>query len=205
VQNQGSFESEALDMARVNSVELPGVDIATLDQGAKVNIGVAGILAQRPLMAECLGAFSHAVIHSGTLPRRLVELIRLRIAFHNQCRSCMAIRYREALEDGVTDDLVCSLENPQEAPDLTPAERAVLRFADLFATNHFAIDDSVYDDLRQYYTEGELVEIGLNCALDVGIGRLAATWHVIDDLSDDIRNADGKVLTPWGQPQLIVS
>jgi AhpD family alkylhydroperoxidase len=192
-------------MARVNSVELPGVDIAALDQGAKVNIGVAGILAQRPVMAERLGAFSDAVIHSGTLPRRLVELIRLRIAFHNQCRSCMAIRYREALEDGVTDDLVCSLEKPQEATDLTQAELAALRFADLFATNHLAIDDSVYDDLRQYYTEGELVEIGLNCALDVGIGRLAATWHVTDDLSDDIRNSDSKILTPWGQPQLIVS
>jgi AhpD family alkylhydroperoxidase len=192
-------------MARVNSVELPGVDIAALDQGTKVNIGVAGILAQRPVMAECLGAFSDAVIHSGTLPRRLVELIRLRIAFHNQCRSCMAIRYREALEDGVTDDLVCSLETPQEAPDLTPAERAALRFADLFATNHLAIDDVIYDDLRQYYTEGELVEIGLNCALDVGIGRLAATWHVTDDLSDDFRDGDGKILTPWGQPQLIVS
>jgi AhpD family alkylhydroperoxidase len=205
VQNQGSFESEAQDMARVNSVELPGVDIAALDQGAKVNIGVAGILAQRPVMAERLGAFSDAVIHSGTLPRRLVELIRLRIAFHNQCRSCMAIRYREALEDGVTDDLVCSLEKPQEATDLTQAELAALRFADLFATNHLAIDDSVYDDLRQYYTEGELVEIGLNCALDVGIGRLAATWHVTDDLSDDIRNSDSKILTPWGQPQLIVS
>jgi AhpD family alkylhydroperoxidase len=196
---------EAHDMARVHSVELPGVDIAGLDQGAKVNLGVAGILAQRPVMAERLGAFSDAVIHSGSLPRRLVELIRLRIAFHNQCRSCMAIRYREALEDGVTDDLVCSLEKPQDAPDLTPAERAALRFADLFATNHLAIDDSVYDDLRQYYTEGELVEIGLNCALDVGIGRLAATWHVTDELNQDFRNGDGKILTPWGQPQLIVS
>jgi AhpD family alkylhydroperoxidase len=192
-------------MARVNSVELPGVDMAALDQGTKVNVGVAGILAQRPVMAESLGAFSDAVIHSGTLPRRLVELIRLRIAFHNQCRSCMAIRYREALEDGVTDDLVCSLEKPQEASELTPAERAALRFADLFATNHLAIDDSVYEDLRRYYTEGELVEIGLNCALDVGIGRLAATWHVTDDLPEEVRNADGEILTPWGQPQLIVS
>ncbi len=68
-----------------------------------------------------------------------------------------------------------------------------------------AIDDSVYDDLRQYYKEGELVEIGLNCALDVGIGGLAATWHVTDDLSDDIRTSGGEILAPWGQPQLIVS
>ena len=80
----------------------------------------------------------------------------------------MAIRYDEAVEDGVTEELVCSLERPAEADDLTDAERAALRFADLFATNHLAIDDAVYDDLRRYFTEGELVEIGLNCAIDVG-------------------------------------
>ena len=34
-------------------------------------------------------------------------------------------------------------------------------------------------------------------------GRLAATWHVTDDLPDAFRNGDGQVLTPWGQPQLV--
>ena len=186
-------------MARVKATEIPGVDLESLDQATRVNLGVGAIMAQRPEMASTLSAFSDAVIHSGTLPRRLVELIRLRIAFHNQCRSCMAIRYQDAVHDGVTEDLVCSLEKPQEAADLTAAERAALHFADLFATNHLAIDDAVYDDLRQYYTEGELVEIGLNCALDVGVGRLAATWHVTDDLSDYFKDGDGQVLAPWGR------
>jgi AhpD family alkylhydroperoxidase len=140
---------------------------------------------------------SEAINHSGTLSRRLVELIRLRIAFHNQCRSCMAIRYTEAVDDGVTEDLVCSLERPAEADDLTDAERAALRFADLFATNHLAIDDAVYDDLRQYFTEGELVEIGLNCAIDVGLGRLTATWDVTDDLDDAFRVSYDERATPW--------
>jgi hypothetical protein len=84
------------------------------------------------------------------------------------------------------------------------AERAALRFADLFATDHLAIDDSVYDDLRQFFSEGELVEIGLNCALDVGIGRLAATWRVTDDLEGELRDSEGQVLSPWGRRQLIV-
>jgi AhpD family alkylhydroperoxidase len=191
-------------MARVKAAEIPGVDVGSLDQAARVNIGVGGIMAQRPEMAAALASFSEAVVHSGTLPRRLTELIRLRIAFHNQCRSCMAIRYQEAVDDGVTEDLVCSLARPDEAPDLTDAERAAVHFADLFATNHLAIDDAVYDDLRQYYSEGELVEIGLNCALDVGVGRLAATWHVTDDLSEYFRNGDGEVLAPWGAPAPLV-
>ena len=183
-------------MARIRPVDL-GVDPADLDQGTRVQLGVGGIIAHRPEIAAGLGAVSEAINHSGTLPRRLVELIRLRIAFHNQCRSCMAIRYTEAVDDGVTEDLVCSLERPAEADDLTDAERAALRFADLFATNHLAIDDAVYNDLRQYFTEGELVEIGLNCAIDLGVGRLTATWDVTDDLDDAFRVSYDERATPW--------
>ena len=142
----------------------------------------------------------------GTLSPRLMELVRLRIAFHNQCRSCMAIRYEAAVDDGVSEDLVCSLERPAEADDLTPAERAALRYADLFATNHLAIDDAVYDGLRQHLTEGELVELGMVCALFVGFGRLAATWAVTDDLPDEYRLTTGERVAPWGSAApLIVS
>jgi AhpD family alkylhydroperoxidase len=157
----------------------------------------------RPELFEAMSEFEGKLKANRRLPERLIELVRLRIAFHNQCRSCMAIRYAGAVEDGVDEDLVCSLEKPQEAEDLSPAERAALRFADLFATNHLAIDDTVYDDLRQYFTEGELVEIGLNCALDVGMGRLAATWRVTDDLPDRFRR-DDELMTPWGGDAVIV-
>jgi AhpD family alkylhydroperoxidase len=184
-------------MARIAAVEIPGIDPGGLDQAQRVQLGVGGIIAHRPEIATALGSVTDAINHQGTLPRRLVELIRLRIAFHNQCRSCMAIRYDEAVQDGVTETLVCSLERPADADDLTDAERAALRFADLFATNHLAIDDAVYDDLRQHFTEGELVEIGLNCAIDVGVGRLTATWDVTDDLPDDFRLSYTETATPW--------
>ena len=31
----------------------------------------------------------------------------------------MAIRYQSAVDDGLTETMVCSLEKPQDAPDLT--------------------------------------------------------------------------------------
>jgi hypothetical protein len=114
----------------------------------------------------------------------------------------MSIRFSSAVEDGVDDDLVCSLERPAEAPGLTEAERAALKYADLFATNHLAIGDAVYDELRQYYDEGEIVELGLHCALCVGTGRMAATWNVVDHVPETFR-AEGQV-APWDGPQLVV-
>jgi AhpD family alkylhydroperoxidase len=173
------------------------------DRGARIQQSLGGITAHRPEIAAGIGMAMSAINTSGTLSPRLIELIRLRIAFHNQCRSCMAIRYANAVEDGVDENLVCSLEKPQEAENLLPGERAALHFADLFATNHLAIDDAVYDDLRQYFTEGELVEIGLNCAIDVGMGRLAATWRVTDELPDRFREGDVPV-TPWGGDAVVV-
>jgi AhpD family alkylhydroperoxidase len=190
-------------MSRLQTALSASESFDELDQSTRVQLGVGGIMAHRPEIAQKLGELTNAINHSGTLSRRLIELIRLRIAFHNQCRSCMAIRYAEAVSDGVSEELVCSLEKPEEAEDLTPAERAALRYADLFATNHLAIDDAVYDDLRQYFSEGELVEIGLNCAIDVGVGRLAATWAVVDDLPERFRD-DGAVLTPWGGESVVV-
>jgi len=190
-------------MSRLQPAFSASEEFGELDQSTRVQLGVGGIMAHRPEISQKLGELTNAINHSGTLSRRLIELIRLRIAFHNQCRSCMAIRYAEAVSDGVSEELVCSLEKPEEAEDLTPAERAALRYADLFATNHLAIDDAVYDDLRQYFSEGELVEIGLNCAIDVGVGRLAATWAVVDDLPERFRD-DGAVLTPWGGESVVV-
>src|SRR5262249_31051170 len=188
----GTRPTREVAMPRVRGVDI-GRPADDADRAALIQHGIGSITAHRPEIGAGIGMAMVAINTSGTLSPRLVELIRLRIAFHNQCRSCMAIRYENAVADGVDEDLVCSLERPEEADDLTDAERAALRFADLFATNHLAIDDAVYDDLRRHYTEGELVEIGLNCAVDVGMGRLVATWRVTDDLPERFRDGEDVV------------
>jgi alkylhydroperoxidase family enzyme len=165
--------------------DIPVVD---LGQGDRINLGVASLVSRLPKVAEALGALT-AALKSGTLPPRLLELVRLRIAFHNQCR---------------TEDAVCSLERPAEAADLSDAERAALKFADLFATSHLAIDESIYDELRRYLTEDELVELGMHCAVSLGVGRLTATWDVTDDVPEAFRSGDDRV-TPWASTGVIAS
>jgi AhpD family alkylhydroperoxidase len=182
--------------------DVPVVDVG---QGDRINLGVAAIVSRLPEVAEALGTLNVAVKSTGTLPPRLVELVRLRIAFHNQCRSCMSVRYQSAIDDGLTEDAVCSLERPADAPDLSDAERAALKFADLFATNHLAIDDTVYDELRQHFAEDQLVELGVHCAIALGIGRLTATWDVTDDIPDAFRSeTDGRVM-PWSSAGVIAT
>jgi AhpD family alkylhydroperoxidase len=164
--------------------------------------GLTRYFAHCPEQALGLMGFGGALKRNRTLPERLVELVRLRIAFFNQCRSCMAIRYSDAVADGVTEGLVCSLERPQEAENLSAAEKAAIRYGELMATDHLAIDDRVYADLRQHFSEAQIVELGMTVAFFVGFGRLAATYHMVEELPEAFKTAE--TIAPWGADKIQV-
>ena len=157
---------------------------------------ILGVYANAPELAKPFFEFEHKFWQGFTLRPRLLEMLRLRIAFHNQCRSCMAMRFGPALEDGLTEDLVCSLEKPVEAPDLTDAEKAALYYADLAATNHLAIDDETIDGLRRHYSEKQVIEICMMCAYCTGFGRFAAIYHAVEDLPESYQDTSART-APW--------
>jgi alkylhydroperoxidase family enzyme len=171
-------------------------ELVAADERTPLELGLLRIHAHRASHAKAIVGLHAALWTDRLLPDRLLELVRLRIAFFNQCRTCMAIRYPGAIADGLTEDLVCSLEKPYEAPDLSEAERAAIRYGELLATDHLAIDDSVYDDLRKHFTEEQIVELGTYCAFCVGFGRLGATWNMTEELPK--RFHESGVATPWG-------
>jgi alkylhydroperoxidase family enzyme len=157
-----------------------------------------GVCANAPELAKALLVFSGTMSQVFTLRRKLLEMVRLRIAFHNQCRSCMAIRYESALADGLTEDMVCSLEKPMEAADLTDAEKAAIHYADLAASNHFAISDETIASLRKHYSEKQIVELCMYVAYCVGFGRMAAAYRIIEELPESFQDTTTK-MTPWAE------
>lgn len=173
------------------------------EQQSDLEQGLSRFFAHCPDLALGLGTLGRALKLHRTLPDRLVELVRLRIAYFNQCRSCMAIRYQDAVADGLTEGLVCALERPREAEDLSAAEKAAIGYGELMATDHLAIDDGVFEELRRHFTEPQLVELGMTCAFFVGFGRLAATYHMVEELPDAFREGDGPI-APWGQEAVTV-
>jgi AhpD family alkylhydroperoxidase len=164
--------------------------------------GLTRYFAHCPEQALGLMGFGGALKRNRTLPERLVELVRLRVAFFNQCRSCMAIRYSDAVADGVTEGLVCSLERPQEAQNLTAAEKVAIRYGELMATDHLAIDDAIHADLRAHFSEAQIVELGMTVAFFVGFGRLAATYHMVEELPEAFQTAEK--IAPWGAEKIQV-
>ncbi len=166
------------------------------DKKTPLELGNLRIYAHRPELALAYVGLTSAMRAPGLLDRRLIELVRLRVAFHNQCRSCMAVRYSDGVESGVDETLVCQLEQPDQGEDLTAAERAALHFADLLSTNHHAIDESTFDLLRGHFSEPEIVELGMNVALFVGFGRLSMAWDMVDELPAAFRERS-EAIGPW--------
>jgi len=196
-------------MSRIEKIEADRWDpelreLTQSDKATPLEQGILRMLAHRPTLAKGVITLFLGLKQDRSLPERLIELVRLRVAFHNQCRSCMAIRYRDAVQDGVTEDLVCSLEKPAEASDLTEPEKAALEYADRFANDHLSIDEKVYDGLRAHFDEGQIVELGARVALYVGFGRLAATWDMTEELPEAFRDKSSDRVAPWSAAPVVV-
>lgn len=151
--------------------------------------------AVRPELAVALLDLRARVASASTLSDRLLELVRLRIAFHNQCRSCMSRRDGAAQAQGLGEELVCELRHPDESDLITAAEQAALRYADCVATAPLEIDDALFAHLHEHFTDGEIVELGMHVAICLGFGRVAASWDLVDELPSGMTR-DG-VVGPW--------
>jgi alkylhydroperoxidase family enzyme len=159
------------------------------------------VYAQAPGIVGPYLTYMKALRENGTLPRRLVELLRLRV--HNQCRTCMSIRYSDGLDDGLTEQLVCSLEKPQESDDLTAAEKAAVALADRFATDHLSVTDETFARLYEHFDTQEVMELCFQIATFVGYGRMGAVLAMTDDLPSEYGDPDA-VLAPWRQTPIEV-
>ena len=196
-------------MARITLLEPEQLDreiaeMTDAGQRAPLELGTVRIYGHRPEAAKAYLRFAGTLRNAGLLPRRLIELVRLRVAYHNQCRSCMAIRYQDGIDEGVDEQLICQLVDPPSASDLSDQEKAAIRFADLLATNHLAISDETIADLSEHFSEPEIVELGMNVATFVGFGRLAMAWDMVDELPEEYRDRSGAKITPWSGDPVVV-
>ena len=63
----------------------------------------------------------------------------------------MSIRYAGARQAGLTEEKIAALDTPE--PEMfTPRERAVIRFAELMATDHLKIDDAFFADRKRHFS-----------------------------------------------------
>src|SRR3954449_7976440 len=103
---------------------MPRIDLPLGDQP-----DVVKALLLRPDLAKAVAAMNSAVEASG-LDWRLHELVRMRVALINGCQTCLTWRTPQAVDAGVTEDLLAGVAIWRSSPDYTDAERVALEFTE---------------------------------------------------------------------------
>lgn len=121
------------------------------------------VMAHRPEIFSTMQAHFAAVLHTGTVPARLKELIIVRTSQINRTPYCLASHTTLARKLGWTDEQLANLAVWAQRDDFTPAEKVAIRLAETVTRDAHALSDEQFAELRAYYSEGEIVE--LLCAI----------------------------------------
>jgi len=138
------------------------------------------------------------LLNGGILPVPMKEMCRVLISMKHFCGYCSTVRSRVAQEQGLTEEKLMAMEGFETSDLFDDREKAALRFATAFKQGDDAIDsDEVFDDLKQHFSQEEIIELGLLCAETDGVGKFARslrmrTWDEACDIQPLLRTKVGE-------------
>lgn len=154
----------------------------------------AAVLAHVPPALDHLYRMLFALRDRAAVPFRYIELAVVTVSKLNACPYCVAHHAPLLTIEGVPQDAVAHLPK-WDHPELDPADRAVVRYANLVTTQSGRIRDEMFEQLRTHFSESQIVELTLrialagffnrfNDALQIDDGRAAAE-HALTSSSTD--------------------
>lgn len=98
-------------------------------------------------------------LNQSTLGVELIELIDFRVSQINKCAYCLDMHSKEARAKGETEQRLYGLSAWRECPYYTDRERAALAWAE--AVTAADVPDEIYNRVKEYFTETELIDLTL--------------------------------------------
>ena len=119
-----------------------------------------------PLMRALLMSHAH-----GSVDHKLKEVIRILLARFANDKYFASLRSAKARAMGLTeqriDDGCTAYED--NAKDFSAAEKCALRYADLMFLDAGQIDKAFYDEMKRYWSEAQIMELGAFIAFHYGM------------------------------------
>ena len=116
-------------------------------------------MAHRPEIFRTMMAHFAAVLNTGTVSTALKELVIVRTSQINETPYCLASHTQLARKLGWSDEQLTHLAEWPDRGDFTEREKAALRLAETVTRNANALSDEQFADLREHFSEGEIVEL----------------------------------------------
>lgn len=145
-------------------------------------------LANAPEHAERFIPFYYKLWFGTKLEPRVVELVRLAVARSTECPVCRAARMPDAAADGLTEVDIDHVTDP-DYPGFSARESAAVRYAYMFADDHLSIGEAEFAALHEHFTEEELAELAMLCAVWLGFSRMVAVFDMVEACPLDLQEA----------------
>lgn len=95
------------------------------------------------------------------IDKPLMELVKIRVSQINHCAFCIDMHTRDARAIGETEQRIYALNAWRETPFFTERERAALAWAEANTLLPNGIEQALFDELRQQFSEAQLVNLTL--------------------------------------------
>lgn len=149
-------------ISRLTREEVPSETAEIYDRYIKQRGNVPNMfrtVAHRPEIFQTMIAHFEAILNTGTLPIKLKELVIVRTSQLNHCDYCLTAHMRIAKRLGWSEDQLLHLEDYALRDDFTLIERTGLRLAELMTRNERPLTDEEWQEIRDVYSEGEVIEL----------------------------------------------
>ena len=114
---------------------------------------------QEPLYWEHIVGIDRR-LYSSSLPKSLIELIKIRVSQINKCAYCIDYHTQEALQKGELPRRIFALSAWQESPLFTEMEKSVLQLAE--EITHISVNgvaDETYEKIKALFTTREIADL----------------------------------------------
>jgi AhpD family alkylhydroperoxidase len=121
-----------------------------------------------------------ASVRKSRLEPALLELVKMRASQINGCAYCIDMHSKDARAAGESEQRLYALNAWKETPFFTDRERAALLWTEaitLISQGH--APDEIYEEVRQRFTEEELVNLTLAIVAINGWNRLAIGFRAV--------------------------
>ncbi|WP_298732350.1 carboxymuconolactone decarboxylase family protein [uncultured Chitinophaga sp.] len=114
---------------------------------------------EEPLYWDMIGGIDKRLAAS-TVPRSLLELIKIRTSQVNKCVYCIAYHTQDALQRGETPNRIFALAAWHESPLFSDSEKAALQVADeITHISVHGVEDAAYEKLKAHFNTREIADI----------------------------------------------
>ncbi len=98
------------------------------------------------------------------IDKPLMELVKIRVSQINHCAFCIDMHTRDARAIGETEQRIYALSAWRETPFFTERERAALAWAEANTLLPNGIEQALFDEVRQQFSEAQLANLTLAIA-----------------------------------------